>query len=78
MPKKWCLVTKDIYQEEEKKIRTKSFRFCFFKLGIRGKTAQFLLTVESSCCFKEYSSLYDRGRHKCVQLSALSLQLIPV
>lgn len=46
-------------------------------MGIRSKTAQFLLTVESSY-FKEYSSLCDKGRHNCVQLSVLTLQLIPV
>lgn len=46
-------------------------------MGIRSKTAQFLLIVESSY-FKESSSLCDKGTHNCVRLSVLTLQLIPV
>lgn len=61
-----------------KKSELNPLGFGFFELGIRSKTAQFLLTVESSCCFKEYSSLCDKGSHNCVQLAVLTLQLIPV
>lgn len=55
----------------ENKTELKSFRFwVFFKLGVRSKTAQFLLTVESSY-FKERQTQLcptfspDPAAHSC-------------
>lgn len=61
---------KSLLSRGEKKIRAKSFKFWgFFKLGVRSKAAQFLLTVVF---------LFQGKADNCVQLSDLTLQLVPV
>lgn len=61
---------KSLLSRGEKKIRAKCFKFWgFFKLGVRSKAAQFLLTVVF---------LFQGKADNCVQLSDLTLQLVPV